>query len=383
MHVIFLWMLFLRAAVLLGFVAIANMAAAADRTFMLLEDGQHLSPADAAALQAKVARKSNDLDDRIRLLSFYAYQPPAGNEESSIRASRLQLISWIVERQPRAMLFNLATRVYAVQTTGGPLADPAGFQSVEKLWQSQIASHPDDLQIKRNAATFTELQDPEFAEKLVLQTGDRRWLGQVYAKAVLGIVASDYTSSDPALADEGRRNSPFAQQALKRLEASNDPLLLGGAAFTLCRDGGILYSEDKLNFDYTPLAKRLLAKAASLDPVNNDVFSVVPELPLKGQRPPVTVRLGGQAAGRNLLSHVQPDYPAQAKLNGVQGTVTLLILIGLDGHVLKVAAKDGPDPLRSAAIDAVKQWTYSPTRLNGKPVYVLTTAAVNFSEPRI
>jgi TonB family protein len=161
------------------------------------------------------------------------------------------------------------------------------------------------------------------------------------------------------------------------VESSNNPVMLGGAAFTLCRDGGILYADGKLDWDYTPLAKVLLAKGEQLDPTNLDVFSVVPELPHRGERPAPTLRAGATET-KNLRSRVDPVYPPAAQAAGIQGAVAVNILVGLDGHVVRAAATSGPDQLREAAAAAVRQWDYKPTSLNGKPVYILTRATLNF-----
>lgn len=349
------------------------------RTFALLKEGEQLTSERAADLEARIVHKPGDEEDRIRLLSFYAHQQ--GTEATqSIRAARLRHISWLAERDPKAAIFDVATGVYTLQEVGGPLADPTGFQSVRDIWQSQIKAHPNDLVIKRNAVSFLQIQDPELAATLLLETGDSRWRGQVYAKAVLGIVAVDYISGEPVLVDDARRSSPFGIRASETLENSKDPVLLGGAVFTLCRDGGILYAAGKLSGDYISTADRLLAKTQAMDPNNSDVFSAIPELPNPGEPPPEVVRLGAPAARAKLLSQVDPTYPPQAQADLVEGVVRLNVLIGLDGRVLKVSPVSGPDPLRSAAANAVKQWIYSPTRLKGRAVYVFTVIDVRFQQ---
>jgi protein TonB len=80
-----------------------------------------------------------------------------------------------------------------------------------------------------------------------------------------------------------------------------------------------------------------------------------------------------------LIAKVTPVYPAGAKENGIQGTVVLHAIIGKDGHVVKVDAISGPDELKDAALDAVRQWTYRPYLLNGEPTEVDTTIIVNFN----
>jgi protein TonB len=58
--------------------------------------------------------------------------------------------------------------------------------------------------------------------------------------------------------------------------------------------------------------------------------------------------------------------------------VQLTALIGLDGSILNLEAISGPTELIPSAMEAVRQWMYKPTLLNGKPCYVITRADVNF-----
>jgi protein TonB len=80
-----------------------------------------------------------------------------------------------------------------------------------------------------------------------------------------------------------------------------------------------------------------------------------------------------------IVSKPTPVYPPLAKASRVQGTVQLSVQIGPDGTVQDVQLISGHPLLAQAAIDAVKQWVYQPTLLNGNPVSVLTTVDVNFT----
>ncbi len=91
------------------------------------------------------------------------------------------------------------------------------------------------------------------------------------------------------------------------------------------------------------------------------------------------VRIGGNVAAANRLSWVNPVYPPEAKQNRVQGTVKLEIVIDKDGHVSNVTLVSGPEELVQSATEAVSQWVYKQTLLNGNPVSVLTTVDVNFT----
>ncbi len=94
---------------------------------------------------------------------------------------------------------------------------------------------------------------------------------------------------------------------------------------------------------------------------------------------PKVVRISGGVMAGNNLSKVPPVYPEDAKAAGVEGTVMLSARIGRDGHVKSLAVVSGPQPLQSAAVDAVKQWVYRPYVLNGQPVDVSTVITVNFN----
>ena len=117
---------------------------------------------------------------------------------------------------------------------------------------------------------------------------------------------------------------------------------------------------------------------------------VVPEGTVKrlpdsesGGEPP-RLRLGGDIEASKLITKVQPLYPAPAKTAGSQGTVILHAVIGLDGRPLslRVMNKDIDPELARASVEAVSQWRYHPTLLNGKPVEIDTTIEVHFTLQR-
>jgi len=95
--------------------------------------------------------------------------------------------------------------------------------------------------------------------------------------------------------------------------------------------------------------------------------------------PPPFIKIGGNVAQANLLSQAKPVYPAQAKAARVQGIVTFTATIGKDGHIENLELVSGPPLLVQAAMEAVRQWVYKPTLLNGQPVTVVTTIDVNFT----
>ena len=87
---------------------------------------------------------------------------------------------------------------------------------------------------------------------------------------------------------------------------------------------------------------------------------------------------GGQVQQAQLVSRKNPEYPPIAKQAGAQGEVVLTAVIGADGKVKDVKVVSGHPLLRNAAVAAVKQWVYSPTILNGKPVEAESRIVLNF-----
>ena len=94
------------------------------------------------------------------------------------------------------------------------------------------------------------------------------------------------------------------------------------------------------------------------------------------------VRIGGVVAQANLTREVQPVYPVVAKLAHIEGTVEFAAVIDKDGRVEHLQLLSGPPLLVAAARDAILQWRYRPTLLNGQPVEVSTTITVHFTLTR-
>jgi TonB family protein len=97
------------------------------------------------------------------------------------------------------------------------------------------------------------------------------------------------------------------------------------------------------------------------------------------QNPPQRIKVGSNVQSAMIVSKVPPVYPQLAKSAGVQGVVRLAAVIAKDGTMQELHVLEGPPLLVQAAMDAVKQWTYRPTLLNGEPISVETTIEVNFT----
>lgn len=96
--------------------------------------------------------------------------------------------------------------------------------------------------------------------------------------------------------------------------------------------------------------------------------------------PPETIiRPGGNVQPPQRVSYVRPDYPPVALAARVSGSVFIEAIIGTDGLVRDARVIKSIPLLDDAALKAVRQWRYTPTRLNGVPVAVVMTVTVTFA----
>jgi periplasmic protein TonB len=97
-------------------------------------------------------------------------------------------------------------------------------------------------------------------------------------------------------------------------------------------------------------------------------------------KPTVTrTRVGGAVQAAKLVNRVTPVYPPLARQTRISGTVRLHAIIGKNGMVEQLQVESGHPLLVQSALDAVRQWRYQPTLLNGEPVEVDTEIDVIFS----
>ncbi len=91
------------------------------------------------------------------------------------------------------------------------------------------------------------------------------------------------------------------------------------------------------------------------------------------------IRVGGNVQASNLIKKVVPMYPPLAKQARIQGVVRFTALIDKEGNIVSLQLVSGHPLLAEAALEAVKQWQYKPTLLNGNPAEVITQIDVNFT----
>lgn len=94
---------------------------------------------------------------------------------------------------------------------------------------------------------------------------------------------------------------------------------------------------------------------------------------------PIRLRVGGDVQQGRLIHEVRPVYPPLAVQTRVEGTVTFTAVINTQGRIINLQVVGGAHPmLVPAATEAVRQWRYRPTLLNGDPVEVVTVIEVHF-----
>jgi protein TonB len=111
------------------------------------------------------------------------------------------------------------------------------------------------------------------------------------------------------------------------------------------------------------------------------IGGVVGGLPEAPPPPPpaAPVRVGGNIKTPTKTKHVPPVYPPIAQSARVSGVVIIEATIGADGRVKDAKVLRSIPLLDQSALDAVKQWVFTPTLLNGVPVPVIMTVTVNFT----
>jgi len=116
------------------------------------------------------------------------------------------------------------------------------------------------------------------------------------------------------------------------------------------------------------------------EPTGSDIFNtrsgpIAPDDPNKKKR----ISVGGSVQQAMLVRRVEPIYPALARQIRLSGQVRLHAVIAVDGTIASLEVMDGNPLLVRSALDAVGQWRYRPTLLNGSPVEVETIITVVYT----
>ncbi|MHB8484704.1 MAG: energy transducer TonB [Candidatus Acidiferrales bacterium] len=173
-------------------------------------------------------------------------------------------------------------------------------------------------------------------------------------------------------------NKPCAAPSFVSIQGDSETKALGLSAFKLL---GFRKQHEPM---YTVwFRKGRAVSAIAFFAYDEGAFRYIgkPEIPdsVAAQGPQSQVKSGAKVQAAKLIQRVDPVYPVAAKQAHVEGTILLSAEIGKDGSIQDLSYVSGPQVLAPGAMDAVRQWKYQPTMLNGTPVTVDTCITVIFN----
>lgn len=188
-----------------------------------------------------------------------------------------------------------------------------------------------------------------------------RSLPYVLSKGAVLQPLSDYS----AVRTESVHNSAHYRRAMRLL-----PPVLTSRTLTFGRHA----AAESAGAALPPSESAVLGNGGDLRfPIDQAIGPVIPPVPSTRPSPPQSVIMEG-----NLIHRIDPRYPALAKQLGIEGSVVIRAVISRQGNIERVEVFSGPELLRNAALEAVRQWKYRPYYLNGRAVEVETEITVNF-----
>jgi len=130
--------------------------------------------------------------------------------------------------------------------------------------------------------------------------------------------------------------------------------------------------------DLTGLVSSVLNPSSRVTPPSRPQETKIAQ-PVKPAEPEPPIRVKASVVEMaRIVRRIEPVYPPLARQARISGTVELTGVIGVDGRIRELQVVNGHPLLARAALEAVRQWVYEPTLLNGKPVEVIAPITVNF-----
>ncbi len=188
----------------------------------------------------------------------------------------------------------------------------------------------------------------------------RQWAETGHALMISAADTARVAPAAPELNFLATRPRPQQKWARKRTRR-NGPLILTGSILALLAIAGGLWS-----YRHPAMLRRFLMAP------EHPVVAAAPEVP------PQRMIVAADVMQSLISYRTMPVYPEAARNKDIEGGVLLDTVIGKDGRVLDVQLISGPPELAPAAMDAVKNWRFSPFTLNGSAVEVETTIEVAF-----
>ncbi len=258
-----------------------------------------------------------------------------------------------------------------------------------------------------DAPAMAEAGDLEDRVRALLDHGRNRTPLTRGAAAAVAAMACVLVLSVTSLAQPGRgalagivqdpsgSRVPRSEVTIKNLDGSNEEVMVVNAAgeygFPSIPAGRYSIEVRAGGFKIGKKEVVVTAGAASRADVNLEIGNLSESMKVRATRTspapaaaraletPQRIPIGGNVQPSKIVTKVNPEYPADLKQQGVTGSVIIRAIISKTGDTLNAQVINTVHPgLAQAALDAVKQWRYQPTLLNGQPVEVLTTVTIAF-----
>jgi TonB family protein len=349
----------------------------------LLTDGSKLSAPEAQQLEQQLTRDPEDLAARAKLIAYYFM--------NTIPHPRLEHIFWLIEHHPESEIA-LYYSIQQISADTSPAQSQLEYERAKTLWLQQVAARGGDTRVLGNAAKFVGESD-QFAEEDLLKRAQQiepsnpQWTKRLADVLVWAIALPPRPAGNPITPPT---QPSFTVAAKNELETTTDAALVGTAGEYLTSKfvGGNQAALGRNEF-----AELLLERARVLDPGNPEWAEALERLHAMHESSPPQpatmpangvkrIRVGAQVQESNLIQRFDPSYPPLARQARIQGVVRFTVMIGVDGLVSNLTLVAGHPLLVPAAQEAVKQWIYRPTLLNGDPVEVVTQVDIPFTLPR-
>lgn len=323
--------------------------------------GSGITQEQLPELEAQLQSNPEDLILRSRLLSFYIQTRDAQNYSRHLL--------WVVEQHPEAQMLDWAMNVAPAAAL---LRQGGDYDSAKALWEQNLINNGNSAEVVYHAGLFFRNSDLQRSVQLFEQARELLPSDPKYLDAEAGIYVDTYLDRSKRL-DVPANQSGDARDALQSgLQGSRDAALLSRVGSML-----VTLGKEQSNGRYRLMGMQFLEQAVVTDPANPKWKQALASANSTGP-----VRIGGKVAEANLLNKVEPVYPPLALGARVQGTVEFTATIDPNGRVQNLQLVRGHPLLVNAAKEAVLQWTYRPTLLNGNPVTVITTVEVLFQLPQ-
>lgn len=359
-----------------------------------------LSADEVAAMEAKLVENPDDLNLRMRLLTHYRDMAPAPSYDDPVkRSARLRHILYVIEHHADAV--DPASPLVYVPRKSGAYANDVDHAMARDLWVRVAEANPENQKIALNAAWFLFVEDKQEAEEFLRrawerQPGNQRLaanLGFLYGMQILGLDGwgGGLTDSPPAERAEAKR------RAIAELENSSNAAVIAGAATAIPNLAMQASRGAEVDPELFELSSRLMARARALAPNDEALRGPMPMIdyfaenrqrnsgpgaispgPSGGPLTPSRIRIGANVLKTKLLYAPEAAYPDLARNSDIKGSVRFDAVVAADGTISGLTLRSGHPLLVQAAMDAVKQWRFQPTLLNGKPVEVATEIVVSF-----